>query len=68
MTQVAIDDTLIRNARAVTGITNDKAIVEEALQSFILDMKTQSEVKQYYGKLNWDPEFAGVLPGTGDGR
>ncbi|MDR1788408.1 MAG: type II toxin-antitoxin system VapB family antitoxin, partial [Treponema sp.] len=49
MTQVAIDDTLIKNARAVTGIKNDKAIVEEALQSFILDMKTQSEVKQYYG-------------------
>jgi hypothetical protein len=23
-------------------------------------MKSQSEVKRYYGKLNWDPEFAGI--------
>ena len=60
MTTITVDDALIKNARAVTGLKSDTAIVEEALLGFILDMKTQTEAKQYFGKLKWDPEFAGT--------
>jgi hypothetical protein len=59
MTTITIDDTLIKDAREVTTMQDDDAIVTEALQSFILDMREQAQAKQYYGKLHWNAEFAG---------
>jgi hypothetical protein len=61
MATITIDDALIKNARAVTTMQDDAEIITEALQGFILDMKSQAQAKEYYGKLHWDAEFAGML-------
>jgi hypothetical protein len=60
MATITIDDDLIKNARSVTTMRDDTAIVQEALQGFILDMKSQAEAKDFYGKLHWDADFAGM--------
>jgi DNA-directed RNA polymerase subunit F len=61
MCQIAVDDTLIKEARSVTTMEDDQEIVAEALHSFIAQMKDQRQALQYFGKLkSWDPEFAGL--------
>jgi len=67
MTQVAVDDTLMRDARAVTTLTSDKEIMEEALRCFIVQMKNQLDALQYYGKLHWDGDWIGEEDAAGEG-
>jgi hypothetical protein len=66
MTQIAVDDRVIENARAVTTLKDDGEIVEAALDSFIAVMKSQrealeiiKEMQKEPGYVGWDPEFAG---------
>jgi hypothetical protein len=60
MTTITISDDVINRARAITALKNDKDIVEVALEGYIDDLKHQHDVLDYFGKLHWDPEFAGV--------
>jgi Arc/MetJ family transcription regulator len=59
MTQVAIDDSLIRKARTVTNLRSDQEILEEALRGYIVQMQNQAEILQMAGKLNWDGDWSG---------
>jgi hypothetical protein len=66
MTQIAVNDRVIENARAVTTLTDDREIVEAALDSFTSCMKSQleaieiiKEMQNEPGYVGWDPEFAG---------
>jgi hypothetical protein len=60
MTTITINDDVINRARAITALKNDKDIVEVALEGYIDDLKQQSKLLECFGKLHWDPEFAGV--------
>jgi len=66
MCQIAVDDTLIKEARSVTDRTRDEDIVRVALTSYIDNMKHLrkvlgeiEELQKDPGFVGWDPEFAG---------
>jgi hypothetical protein len=61
MTRIAVDDKLIRQAHALIDETvSDEAIVTAALEGWILRRENVREALDAYGKLHWDPDFAGV--------
>jgi hypothetical protein len=65
MTQVAVDDGLMKQARGVTSLKDDEAIVAQAMKGFVARQRAVKEADAYFqsdngGKLRWDPEFAGV--------
>jgi hypothetical protein len=65
MTQVAVDDGLMNEARSVTTLKDDAAIVAQAMEGFVARQRAVKEADSYFrsdngGKLRWDPEFAGV--------
>jgi Arc/MetJ family transcription regulator len=62
MTQVMIDDALIQKARSVTSLTKDEDIVRVALEEYVLGGEARKEALALFGKMNWDPEFAGWDP------
>ncbi|GAB6390775.1 MAG: type II toxin-antitoxin system VapB family antitoxin [Treponematales bacterium] len=66
MTQIAIDDKLIKQARSlIDEKVSDEAIVTAALEGWILRRENVREILDAYGRLHWDSEFAGALAGDG---
>jgi Arc/MetJ family transcription regulator len=56
---IVIDDELMAQAMATSGLTTKKAVIEEALRTFIR-LKAQEEVRQLRGQLQWE-DFAKPL-------
>jgi Arc/MetJ family transcription regulator len=52
-TNIVINDDLMVKALKISGFTTKKLVVEEALKLFIR-LKSQSRLKQLYGKLKWE--------------
>lgn len=55
-TNLAIDDTLIEEARQIGGHRTKKATVTEALQEYILRHK-QLQVVELFGTMDYDPDY-----------
>lgn len=55
-TNLAIDDSLIEEARKVGGHRTKKATVTEALQEYILRRK-QAKVVSLFGSVEYDPKY-----------
>ncbi len=55
-TNIVLDDRLVSEAQALTGITTKRAIVEEGLKTLIR-LKKQQAVKVWRGKLAWDGDL-----------
>lgn len=55
-TNIDIDDTLIEEARRVTGLASKKAIVEAALKEMIHRAR-EREALEYFGKLPWEGDL-----------
>jgi Arc/MetJ family transcription regulator len=73
MTQVAVDDELLREARSVTMLKGDAEIVAKAMSGFVARQRAVKEATDYFagdngGKPRWDPEFAGVDTKEWDSR
>lgn len=51
-TNVVIDDALMTAALKESGLTTKKAAIEEGLK-LLIQVKKQSEVRKYRGKLKW---------------
>jgi Arc/MetJ family transcription regulator len=62
-TNIEIDDTLMEQARKVTGYATKKQIVEEALR-LVIRLRGQSEVAASFGKYRW----SGNLDRSREGR
>jgi Arc/MetJ family transcription regulator len=55
-TNVVIDDDLMAQAIASSGLTTKKAVIEEALRTLIR-LKTQEGVRQLRGQLHWEGDL-----------
>jgi len=55
-TNVIIDDTLMSNARQISGLKTKKETIEAGLK-LLIKVKSQSFIKQYRGKLKWEGDL-----------
>lgn len=61
-TNIDIDDTLLANAMAVTGLTTKKATVEEALRRMVQRRQRLAGFADMAG-LGWDGDLAAMRAG-----
>lgn len=55
-TNIDIDDDLMREALAVTGLPTKRSVVEEALRRLIM-LKRQQAVRSLRGRLRWEGDL-----------
>jgi Arc/MetJ family transcription regulator len=55
-TNVVIDEELIDQARALTGIRTKREVIHEALRTLIR-LRQQAEVRNLGGKLQWEGDL-----------
>lgn len=55
-TNIEIDDKLMKKAMKLSGAPTKKAVVEEALQTFVR-LKSQGEIRKWFGKVRWDGDL-----------
>ena len=55
-TNIDIDDHLVAEAMAITGIKTKKAVVEEALRRLIR-LKREEETLALYGTVHWEGDL-----------
>jgi len=52
-TNIAIDDKLMEAALKLSGLSTKKDVVEQALK-MLVQLKKQSRLKKFRGKLKWE--------------
>ncbi|MFT4913861.1 MAG: Arc/MetJ family transcription regulator [Brevundimonas sp.] len=55
-TNIVIDDQLMAEAQAATGLKTKREAVELGLQTLVR-LKRQAEIREYRGKLPWDGDL-----------
>ena len=55
-TNLAIEDTLLQQAKKVGGHRTKKAAVTEALEEYI-QKRRQSDILKLFGKIDFDPAY-----------
>ncbi len=55
-TNIVLDEDLITEAQALTGITTKRGVVEEGLKT-VIRLKKQQGIKAWRGKLAWDDDL-----------
>jgi Arc/MetJ family transcription regulator len=55
-TNIVIDDRLMDQALALSGLKTKKETVEEALK-LLISLKSQARIRDYRGKLNWEGDL-----------
>jgi len=55
-TNIVLNDELITEAQALTGIFTKRGVVEEGLKT-IIRLKKQQQIKTWRGKLAWDDDL-----------
>ena len=61
LTNIDLDEDLIREARRLTGAKTKKALMEEALRALI-KLHEQSDVRKLWGRLHWQDPGAPAAP------
>lgn len=55
-TNIEIDDALMTEALAVSGLATKRAVVEEGLR-LLITLKRQAEVKELFGAVHWQGDL-----------
>ena len=55
-TNIVIDDQLMKEALALSGLKTKKAVVEEALK-LLIHFKHQANIRKLKGKLSWEGDL-----------
>jgi Arc/MetJ family transcription regulator len=55
-TNIMLDDALVAEAMARTGIKTKRALVEEALRTLVR-LKRQEEIRELRGQLHWEGDL-----------
>ena len=55
-TNIVIDDELMKEALALSGLKTKREVVEAALRRFV-KLKKQEEIRKYFGKLKWEGDL-----------
>lgn len=64
-TNIDIDDALIAEAMAATGLTTKEAVVEEAIRCLIR-LKQEENTLALHGTVEWQGDLEASRPGRGD--
>ena len=55
-TSVVVDDQLVRQALALSGLKTEQEAIEEALR-LLISVKNQSVIRAFRGKLAWEGDL-----------
>ncbi len=55
-TNIEIDDTLMTEALAVSGLATKRAVVEAGLR-LLIKLRRQAEVKRLFGEVHWEGDL-----------
>jgi Arc/MetJ family transcription regulator len=61
-TNVVLDEALVEQAKALTGIRTTRAVIDEALRVLIL-LRQQGQVRHLRGQLHWEGDLAALREG-----
>lgn len=61
-TNIVIDDKLMAQAMASSGLATKKAVIEEALRTLIR-LKAQEEIRRWRGQLHWEGDLSEMREG-----
>ena len=64
-TNIVLDETLIGEALALTGLKTKKAVIEEALR-VLTRLKRQEQVRALRGRLHWEGDLDALRAGRVD--
>jgi Arc/MetJ family transcription regulator len=56
-TNVVLDDSLLQQAKALTGIKTTRAVIDEALR-LLIQLREQAQVRELRGTLHWEGDLA----------
>jgi Arc/MetJ family transcription regulator len=56
-TKLEINESLLTEAMKYTGLSTEKAVIEEALRTLIR-FKSQEQIRKLRGKLKWEGDLA----------
>lgn len=65
LTNIDLDEDLVREARRLTGVRTKKALMKEALRALI-KLHEQSDVRKLWGRLHWQEPEAPAAPETAE--
>jgi Arc/MetJ family transcription regulator len=58
-TNVVLDEALVEQAKALTGIKTTRALIDEALR-LLVQLREQSQVRDLRGRLLWEGDLAAL--------
>ena len=61
-TNIALDASLVEQAKALTGIKTTRAVIDEALR-LLVQLRRQSEVNELFGQLRWEGDLNAMREG-----
>jgi Arc/MetJ family transcription regulator len=61
-TNVVLDETLVEEAKALTGLKTTRAVIDEALR-VLIQLRRQAEVADLFGQLRWEGDLNAMREG-----
>jgi hypothetical protein len=58
-TNVVLDEPLVEQAKALTGIKTTRGVIAEALR-VLIQLREQGEVRDLRGRLRWEGDLSGL--------
>jgi Arc/MetJ family transcription regulator len=55
-TNVVLDEALVEQAKALTGLKTTRAVIDEALR-LLIQLRRQGEVAELFGQLHWEGDL-----------
>ena len=63
-TNVVLDEALVEQAKALTGIKTTRAVIDEALR-LLVQLRQQGQVRELRGRLRWEGDLGTLREGRG---
>jgi Arc/MetJ family transcription regulator len=61
-TNVVLDEDLVEQAKALTGIRTTRGVIDEALR-VLIQLRQQGEVRELRGRLRWEGDLGALREG-----
>jgi len=58
-TNVVLDESLVEQAKQLTGLKTTRAVIDEALRTLVL-LRQQAEIRSMRGRLHWEGDLAAL--------
>jgi Arc/MetJ family transcription regulator len=63
-TNVVLDEALVEQAKALTGLKTTRAVIDEALR-VLIQLRRQAEVAELFGQLHWEGDLDAMREARG---